>query len=150
MKPGKVRPLALAIIRQGDRILVSEGYDPIKQQAFYRPLGGKIEFGERGAEAAIRELREELNAELTNVRYLGMLENIFTFVGQAGHEIVLLYEARFADPMLYAQESIEGVEPDDGSPIRGDWKSLSAFGPDAPLYPDGLLALIEAQSDSPS
>jgi hypothetical protein len=33
----KIRPLAIGIFRRDDRILVCEGYDPIKQQTFYRP-----------------------------------------------------------------------------------------------------------------
>ena len=48
--PG-IRPIALAIIRDQGRILVFEGRDPLKPETFYRPLGGGIEFGERGAEA---------------------------------------------------------------------------------------------------
>ena len=43
----KIRPLALCIFLHQNKILVAEGYDPKKNQIFYRPLGGGIEFGER-------------------------------------------------------------------------------------------------------
>ena len=46
MKLGKVRPLAICVFRRGDRILAAEGYDLVKGETFYRPLGGRIEFGE--------------------------------------------------------------------------------------------------------
>jgi NADH pyrophosphatase NudC (nudix superfamily) len=70
MKPGKVRPLAIGVFRHKGRILAAEGYDRVKKQTFYRPLGGKIEFGETGAEAVARELLEEIGAAVTDLRYL--------------------------------------------------------------------------------
>ena len=48
-----IRPIALAVPRRGDDLLVFEGHDPTKGQTFYRPLGGGIDFGET-AEAAVR------------------------------------------------------------------------------------------------
>ena len=91
--PTTIRPLALAVIRRNDRILVFRGEDPTKAEVFYRPLGGGIEFGETGETAVRRELREEIGAELVNIRPLGALENLFTYNGGAGHEIILLFEA---------------------------------------------------------
>jgi len=91
MQTKRIRPLALGIFRRADTLLVFEGYDPVKGQVFYRPLGGGIEFGERGAEALAREMREEIGAEVANLRYLGLCENIFTNAGEIGHELVLLY-----------------------------------------------------------
>ena len=143
MKPGKIRPLALAIIIHNGRILVAEGYDTVKEQHFYRPLGGGIDFGEHGADTVARELREEIAAELADVRYLGAVENIFTFNGRRGHEVILLYTATLADPALYTRETMESHE-DDGTAFTAVWKPLADFGPGAPpLYPDGLLDLLK-------
>ena len=102
MNEGRIRTIVLGIFLHEDRLLVFRGDDPSRDVVFYRPLGGGIEFGERSADAFVREMREELGAELTAIRYLGMLENIFTHVGKRGHEIVLLYAARFIDPSFYA------------------------------------------------
>ena len=74
-----------------------QGYDPTRRQILYRPLGGGVEFGERARDAVIREIAWELDAELANTRYLATLENIFTFDGQLGHEIILLFVVAFAD-----------------------------------------------------
>jgi hypothetical protein len=46
MKPNTVRPIAIAIIRRGERIFVAEGTDDVTEETFYRPLGGLVEFGE--------------------------------------------------------------------------------------------------------
>lgn len=143
----RIRPLALCVIWRGDEVLVAEGVDPTTDRRFYRPLGGGIEFGERGDAAAIRELREELGAAVTDLRYLGTLENIFRYNGTRGHEIVRLYEARFADDAWYARDELTGGE-DDGTPIRAVWKSIAFFDEGhAPLYPDGLLELLTKGAD---
>jgi len=85
-EPGRIRPIAVCVFRQGSRILVETGCDPVKDEHFHRPLGGAILFGERSADAVRREVTEELGAEVDEVRLLGVLENLFTFAGQPGHE----------------------------------------------------------------
>jgi ADP-ribose pyrophosphatase YjhB (NUDIX family) len=76
LKTKRIRTIAIGIFRRGDSIFVVEGYDPNKGETFFRPLGGEIEFGERGSEALAREMREETGLEVENVRYLGTCENI--------------------------------------------------------------------------
>ena len=146
MVSGIIRPVALCVIRRDDKVLVFEGYDTSKKDHFYRPLGGTIEFGESSSAAAAREMAEELNTEVTNVRWLGIVENIFTVHGQTGHEIVMLYEADFADETLYERNPIWGQE-DDGSTIKAVWKSLDDFKAGrGRLVPEGLLAILEGES----
>ncbi len=139
----RIRATAICVFRHSNRILVAEGYDPIKRKTFYRPLGGGIEFGERGRDTVIRELKEEIGADIESqsLRYLCTIENIFTYEGQMGHELVLLYDGEFTDSAVYEQDEVAATE-DDGSPFRAVWKRLNEFGPDAPLYPDGLLEML--------
>jgi ADP-ribose pyrophosphatase YjhB (NUDIX family) len=134
------RPLAVAIIRNADRILVNPVPDPIKNVTGHRPPGGTIEFGETGSEAAVREFREEFGLEIVDLRYLGTLENIFEWLGRTGHELVRVYEARFADRSQYARSSFTCIESD-GEPFTCIWKRLSDFERE-PLYPSGLLELL--------
>jgi ADP-ribose pyrophosphatase YjhB (NUDIX family) len=143
LKEPRIRVTSLGIFRRGDQIFVQETYDPIKRETFYRPLGGGVEFGEQAADALIREMREETGLDVTNLRYAGMCENIFTYLGQPGHEIVFLYEAEFADTAVYDHDEMNCQE-DDGLPFRAVWKSLSEFGKDkdGPLYPNGLMELL--------
>lgn len=150
MSKHKIRPLAIGIFRRDDRILVCEGYDPIKRQTFYRPLGGGIEFGEQAAETVVRELREEIGAEMINPRYLGTLENLFTYNGKPGHEIVLVFAGELTDPALYEQETWVGHE-DGGEEFTVVWKPLADFAAGRPpLYPDGLLALLAQHTAAPA
>ncbi len=145
MKPNVVRPIAICVFRRDGRILAAEYDDPVRDQTFYRPLGGTIEFGEYSATTVERELAEELGAAVTGLRYLGALENVFTYNGQTGHEIVLVYDGELADLALYEREALEGVE-DSGAPIRAVWVQLDDCRlPGAPpVYPTGLLELLDA------
>ncbi|HET6596513.1 MAG TPA: NUDIX domain-containing protein [Anaerolineales bacterium] len=140
----QIRPLAICVFRYGDRILVAEGYDSIKHEYFYRPLGGGIEFGENSAETISREIREEINAEIDSgsLKYLGSLENIFSFNGNKGHEIVMIYDGVLRESSLYEQQVIAGKEAN-GEDIRAVWKNINEFGAGkAILYPAGLLEIL--------
>lgn len=109
-KKQKIRVLALGLIQNGDRLFVSQGYDSVKQQIFYRALGGGVDFGEFSSDALKREFQEEIAAELTHLHYLGCLENIFTYQGEQQHELTQLYRCKFADSKFYQLEEIEFVE----------------------------------------
>ncbi|MDF5714684.1 MAG: NUDIX hydrolase [Rhizonema sp. NSF051] len=109
-KSGEIRVLVLGLIRDGERIFISEGYDPTKQQTFYRAMGGGVDFGETSLEALKREFTEEVQAELTNIHFLGCLENIFTYDGQPGHEIILLYKCDFTDQKFYQLQELVFAE----------------------------------------
>jgi len=145
MMSDQIRPLALCLFRNSGRILVFEGYDPHKQQTFYRPLGGGIEFGERAEDAVRREIREEIGAEIDSLTYLLTLENIFTYNGEPGHEIVMVFDGQLVDERLYTQDRIPGQETDGAqhAPMCVLWKRLEEFGPRAPLYPAGLLERLK-------
>ena len=141
----QIRPIALCIFRNNDHILVFEGHDPVKGETFYRPLGGGIEFGEKSEDAVRRELKEEINVDVGEIRYLGTLENIFIFNGNAYHEIVLIYDGTLIEPRMYDEAVITGNEAN-GDTIRAMWKSLDAFEPgNLILYPDGLLNLLRTE-----
>lgn len=138
----RVKPLAVCVFHRGGRILVGEGRDAVKKETFYRPLGGTIEFSETGRETVTREIREEIGAEATDLRYLGAIENLFTYNGQPGHEIMLVYEGRLTDPSFYDRPFVLRLD-DSEQASRAVWMPLEAFRSGrALLYPEGLLALI--------
>ena len=132
---------AMAVIRRSrDRaLLVSEpvsGPDPL----FQRPLGGHVEFGEYALDTVRREFREELGQELTDVRRLGVLENIFGWRGGTEHEVVFIFAAAFASAAAY---EIEEQRILDNPDRRVLWRPADAVSP--PLYPAGLPELIAAR-----
>ena len=136
----------ICICRNKDRILVFEGRDPLKGEIFYRPPGGGIEFGERSEDAVRRELKEEINVDVDEIRYLGTLENIFVFNGNSYHEIVLIYDGTLIELGLYDQAVITGKEAN-GDDIRAMWKSLDEFeAGESILYPPGLLNLLRTEN----
>lgn len=143
MKKNRIRPLAICVFRKDDRILVAEGYDAVKRQTFYRPLGGAIEFGERSEDTIRRELMEEIGVEVGELKYLGTLENIFVFNGEPGHEIVMVYDGVLTDSGLYEQAEVEGNEAEGGESFKAVWKDLDEFGVGKSiLYPTGLTELL--------
>ncbi|TDL82721.1 NUDIX hydrolase [Peribacillus frigoritolerans] len=143
MNNGIIRPLVICPFQKDNRILVAEGFDESKGDHYYRPIGGGIEFGESSADALKREVEEEIQATISNISYLGTIENIFQFNGKQGHEIVQVCHAEFADSTIYELESFEGIE-DNGTTLKLYWKSLSEFEDgNLRLVPENLLELLK-------
>lgn len=97
----RIRSIALGLIEHQGHVFVSQGYDTVKENAFYRFLGGGIDFGETSVEALKREFQEEIQAELTGIEYLTCLDNIFICNGQPGHELIQLFRCQFIDSRFY-------------------------------------------------
>lgn len=70
----KTIKVAAAIIVDGDKILAAQrGYGEFKDG--WEFPGGKLEPGESGKEACIREISEELNVRIGNLDYLCTVEH---------------------------------------------------------------------------
>src|ERR1700754_860221 len=107
-----IRPIAVAVPRRGEDLLVFEYHDSTKDETFYRPLGGGIDFGETAEVSVRRELREELGVELQDVRLLGVLENLFHAFGRDSHEIVFVFDCLLADQSLYERDAVGEILDD--------------------------------------
>lgn len=130
---GQIRVLALGLIKKGNRVFISQGYDPVKQKTFYRAMGGGVDFGETSLEALEREFQEEIQAQLTNISYLRCLENLFTFNGKQGHELLQVYQCDFADAKFYELESLVFAEGK---------RQKTALWVDVALFKSGELLLV--------
>lgn len=135
MKKNAIRPLALAIIKNKNKILVCQGYDGYK---FYRLPGGGIEFGETGVETLKREIKEEFDADIENIKYLSTLENMFSYRGQKGHEICLVYLAELKGNRLLDKKEITVLDDEENIAVWAEIKELKK----AILYPDGAEKLL--------
>jgi ADP-ribose pyrophosphatase YjhB (NUDIX family) len=141
----RITPIALALIRREAEILVEGARDEVKDETFFRLLGGEIEFGEKGAEAVRRELREELGADSEVMRLFAIIENVFTYEGEPSHEIDLIYECRLHDDRLNSLDEWEAHETTRAGLIthRVAWKDPDSFrNGDEILYPEELLELL--------
>jgi 8-oxo-dGTP pyrophosphatase MutT (NUDIX family) len=136
-----VRAIAIGIIRRGDAILATAVQDDSGATKGWRPLGGTIEFGERAAVTLARELVEEIGEPITAPHFVAALENLYDHHGLAGHEIVLVFEAAFANASAYRRDTFHYV---DGSvDCTATWVPLAAFRSGRELlFPEGLVELL--------
>ena len=136
--PQYVRPIAVGIVRRGSELLLMAVHDDHGDVKGWRPLGGSIEFGERAADALKREFVEELGLTIAEPTLLTVIENIYEHHGMKGHEVVLVFEAAFADPQAYRQERFTFA--DGGVDSEAQWVDVARFhaGQEA-LFPTGLI-----------
>ena len=133
---------AVAVCVHAGRVLVERGVDRAAASGFYRAIGGSVEFGERAVDAVVREWSEEYGLTLREPRLLGVVENVFTYEGRPGHEVVFVFQARIAEEAVYARDALEGVDPD-GRVHHAVWVPLADLAGDGvPLHPAGLLDLL--------
>lgn len=137
MHKKRIRPIAGAIIKRGNKIFVGAGYDNVKKEEFYRLMGGGIKFRETALQALKREFREEFAAELINIELLKIVENIFVFNGDYGHEICYIYRADFKDQKMYEDKKYSVLDrPEAG---YGEWVE---YRKGMRVYPQGVAELI--------
>ncbi len=131
---------SMAVIKRprDGALLVSEDADPAGA-LFHRPLGGHVEYGEYALETIHREFLEEIGQRLTDVRLLGVLENIFQWNGAVAHEVVFMFAADLADPAAY-EIAEQGIRDDADGRTRVIWRAPDATSP--PLYPEGTTGLL--------
>jgi 8-oxo-dGTP pyrophosphatase MutT (NUDIX family) len=139
-----IRPVALAAVRrENGEILVSKDYEPGEAEPFYRFIGGGVEFGEHSREAVVREFREELGVELTNVSLRGTHENVFTFDGEQGHEIWRVYEGDIAEDWPYERDRFEGHEPELDETFEATWMVPDRLRDDVTFYDPVVLSDLD-------
>ena len=140
---GAIRPVAAAVIRDGERLLVWEDNDPATGAVVSVPLAGGIEFGETGAEAITRELAEEIGRVPASVSFLGLFEEVFEWNRQRRHELWLVYDVELPGDRLGHLDEVV-VREDDGTAYLARWRTLDELrDPARRLVPDGLLDLIQ-------
>ena len=134
----EIRPIALGLAIKDGKVLVSEGYDKVKNQTFYRCLGGGIEFLEKSDEALKREFKEEIDADIVVKDLLDVAENIFTYEGKDAHELIFIYNVDINDNDYKGEYSII-----DETDSIAKWIDISKFkNKEAILYPTEVIKYL--------
>ena len=135
----EIRPIVLGLAIKDNKLLVSEGFDNVKKQTFYRCLGGGIEFLEKSTDALKREFKEEINIDIVIKDFLGISENIFTYEGKNAHELVFYYNINILDKD-YKEEY---VVTDDNGQSKAVWIDINEFkSRNKILYPQEVFKYI--------
>ncbi len=135
----EIRPVVLGLAKKNNKLLVGEGFDNVKNQTFYRCLGGGIEFLENSSDALKREFLEEINANIIVKDFLGISENIFTYKGKKAHELILFYSIDILDSDYKEEYNIK----DDDSNYKAKWIDIDEFkNRNKILYPEEVFKYI--------
>ena len=136
----EIRPIALGLAIKNNKLLVSEGFDKVKNETFYRCLGGGIEFLEKSSDALKREFKEEIGANIIIKDFLGVSENIFTYKGKNAHELILFYSIDISDDNY--QEEYKVI--DDHGETIAKWIDIQEFKNKSKiLYPDDVFKYLD-------
>jgi 8-oxo-dGTP pyrophosphatase MutT (NUDIX family) len=141
--PHHVRVKAIGLHWRDRRLLATEVRDAAGRLKGVCPLGGGVAFGERWADALVREFREELGVEIEIAGPPVVLENLYVHNGAPGHEIVFVAEVAFPPDAFPGQDHIRFAEAD-GTPCIARWYDPADLDRDGglKLFPDGLKALL--------
>ena len=135
----EIRPIALGLAIKNNKLLVSEGFDNVKKETFYRCLGGGIEFLEKSEETLKREFLEEINIDITIKDFLGISENIFTYQGKKAHELILFYSIQISDENYQEEYKVT----DDHGETIAKWIDIDEFkNKNKILYPEEVFKYI--------
>ena len=103
---GEIETIARGVCVKDGKVLLCRGEG---LGSTYLP-GGHIEFGETGAEALVREIKEETGLDSMAGKLLGVVENSFLQHGEKHCEINLVYELTLSGGDVAAQEDWIGFE----------------------------------------
>lgn len=101
--------IALIINERNELLVATRAHEPAK--GTYDLPGGFVDMYESGEEAVIREVKEETNLDVCDVRYLFSLTNIYNYSGFDVHTLDLVYRCDVgAYDALKAEDDVARLE----------------------------------------
>lgn len=78
------------VLEHNGKILLHKGL----VDDFWNLVGGRIKAGEYSLDALKREMKEELNIEITNAKLINVSENFFNYDNKDYHELLFVYYSK--------------------------------------------------------
>ena len=134
---------ALGLHWRDHRLLAAEVLENAGGVKGVRPLGGSVAFGATAEAAVIRKFREELGIPVEGVGPPIFMENIYPHEGSIAHEVLAIFEVKFAEN-AFKNETRIAFHEDHGVTCFAEWFALETLDlPDQPRpYPDRLKARL--------
>lgn len=129
-------------------VIIKDGHLLIHRNVrddFWALPGGRIRLMESGAEAVIREIKEELGLKAEVTRFLAVQENFFTYEDVSFHEVGFYYEVNVSDDMTVTSEDFFGVE---GAELIYRYVPIDQL-QSVKLYPEKLTMMIQSGEWAP-
>jgi len=129
-------------------VIIKDGHLLIHRNVrddFWALPGGRIRLMESGAEAVIREIKEELGLKAEATRFLAVQENFFTYENVSFHEVGFYYEVNVSDDMTVTSEDFFGVE---GAELIYRYVPIDQL-QSVKLYPEKLTMMIQSGEWAP-
>lgn len=111
------------VVDDGWVLLHRIGADP-----YWSVPGGRVDPGEDAATTVVREMREEIGAEVTVVRLLHVIENFFPFRDRSVHEVNLNLLVTLAPGSALADRTRAHHGAEGSLPLEFRWFPLAALG----------------------
>ena len=127
---GMVETIARGVCIRDGKVLLCKAKGG---KSTYLP-GGHIEFGETGAEALVREIKEELGIDSSCGEFLGVVENSFLQHGRPHAEINLVYSLTLHSSLLPLTSQEDWIE--------FEWRDISDLG-NANLLPTEMIGIVK-------
>jgi 8-oxo-dGTP pyrophosphatase MutT (NUDIX family) len=106
---------------RGGKALVHRG----RGDDFYALPGGRVEMFEETGDALIREMKEELQADVRIERLLWICEDFYEYGGDKVHEICYYYLTEFLNPAQIQSDGSFWTVELDGSDLEFVWLPLA-------------------------
>ncbi len=133
-KNKRIKVKAMCLFECEGRVFVCKGHDAVKDETYFRVIGGSVEFSETAGEAVRREIKEELNCKIKNLKFLTVVESIFTYRGEKGHEAIFLFKGDLSNKDLYKKKAACQIDGEDW--ISAEWADIAdIFKGKIKLYP---------------
>jgi len=116
----RISPAMMVLITRGRELLLGRGVNFPPGRFFYSALAGFLEAGESIEDAVVREVREEVNVEVKNLRYFGRQSWPFP------NSLMIAFHAEYAGGEM---------RPDPAELADAQWFPIDAL---PPLPPPGV------------